>query len=287
MSKPWMPLYVGDYLKKTTHLGALESGAYLHLIMDYWSNGKLPTDERQLARIAKVTDREWTRIRATLAAFFEDGWRHQRIEEEIANAEKVASSNAEKARGAANKRWSKHPPSNAPSIHQAMLQNAQSQSQSQSKEEKIDRGAVAPNVEKPKREKKQKKPEIELPESFEPNWDAATRVGLSRREAERDFLKFKEHALEKGRTCVNWQAAWARWCLNAAQYMKKPLPGYSATTAAIITPASRSWNAWKAHFRDTDDHIRAAMMDKCADEGRAFTVASEWPPGHEMNNAAA
>jgi uncharacterized protein YdaU (DUF1376 family) len=88
--KPWMPLYIADYLKDTTHLGALESGAYLHLIMDYWTNGGLPSDERQLARIAKLTDKEWKACRATLQAFFHDGWKHKRIDQEIAHASDVS-----------------------------------------------------------------------------------------------------------------------------------------------------------------------------------------------------
>jgi uncharacterized protein YdaU (DUF1376 family) len=90
MKRPWMPLYIADYLKDTTHLGALESGAYLHLIMDYWQNGKLPYDDRQLARIAKLTEREWKRLRPILQAFFHDGWRHKRIDDELAHATKVS-----------------------------------------------------------------------------------------------------------------------------------------------------------------------------------------------------
>jgi len=39
-----MPLYVADYLADTAHLGALESGVYLHLIMHYWLKGGLPDD---------------------------------------------------------------------------------------------------------------------------------------------------------------------------------------------------------------------------------------------------
>lgn len=88
--RPWMPLWIADYLKDTTHLGALESGAYLHLIMHYWQAGKLPTDDRQLARVAKLTDREWKKSKATLQAFFHDGWKHKRIDKELAHAAEVS-----------------------------------------------------------------------------------------------------------------------------------------------------------------------------------------------------
>jgi uncharacterized protein YdaU (DUF1376 family) len=126
MSKPWMPLYVGDYLKKTAHLGALESGAYLHLIMNYWANGKLPTNEQQLARIAKVSDKEWSLIKDTISAFFVDGWRHERIDEELAHAEDV--SNKRKAARAQRS-------NNSSTIVEQ--KTTQSQSQSQSKKEDI------------------------------------------------------------------------------------------------------------------------------------------------------
>jgi uncharacterized protein YdaU (DUF1376 family) len=103
-----MPLYIADFLRKTTHLGAVETGAYILLIMDYWQNDGLPNNDRQLARIAKMTDREWKASKATLQAFFHDGWKHDRIDDEIKEAIQLAQSNAGKARDAANKRWSKH-----------------------------------------------------------------------------------------------------------------------------------------------------------------------------------
>lgn len=87
-----MPLYIADYLRDTSHLRALESGAYLHLIMAYWANGKLPNDDKQLATIAKVTDREWRSIKSTLAEFFGPDWSsHKRIDKEIAHAAEVSN----------------------------------------------------------------------------------------------------------------------------------------------------------------------------------------------------
>lgn len=85
-TRPWMPLWIGDYRGKTAHLGCLEHGAYLLLIMHYWITGGLPNDDNQLARIACCTPKEWNGIRGTIAAFFEPGWKHDRIEEELAKA---------------------------------------------------------------------------------------------------------------------------------------------------------------------------------------------------------
>lgn len=85
MSRPWMPLYVADYLADTAHLSAAESGAYLHLIMHYWQKGGLPTDAKHLARIAKMTPDEWEEHCSSIAAFFDDDWRHKRIDRELEN----------------------------------------------------------------------------------------------------------------------------------------------------------------------------------------------------------
>lgn len=124
-SKPWMPLYIADYLADTAHLGALESGGYLHLIMHYWQNGGLPTEDRHLARIARMTDQQWADARSTIADFFQPDWSHKRIDKELANAKRVSR----KRSASAKQRWSKG---------DATDMQLHTQSQSHSQEEKTD-----------------------------------------------------------------------------------------------------------------------------------------------------
>jgi len=105
MSPPWMPLNVADYLRDTTHLDAEESGAYLHLIMAYWVAGKLPNDDHQLAKIAKVSPYKFLRIRKILSPFFGPNFSsHKRIDRELQRAAAIK----EKARQAARQRWSRN-----------------------------------------------------------------------------------------------------------------------------------------------------------------------------------
>jgi len=81
-----MPLYVADYLADTGHLSTLEHGAYLLLIMHYWQNGSLPVEDVKLARIARLTPKEWASVCHTIAELFASDWRHKRIDAELAKA---------------------------------------------------------------------------------------------------------------------------------------------------------------------------------------------------------
>src|SRR3546814_8122762 len=81
-----MPLYVADYLADTGHLSTVEHGAYLLLIMHYWQSGGLPDDDKKLARITRLSPREWAGVRETVAEFFAADWRHGRIDMEMARA---------------------------------------------------------------------------------------------------------------------------------------------------------------------------------------------------------
>jgi uncharacterized protein YdaU (DUF1376 family) len=83
MKRPWMPLYVGDYLGDTGHLTTAQHGAYLLLMMHYWRKGELPDDDRQLSKITKLPLKTWCDYRPILRDFFHDGWRHKRIDAEL------------------------------------------------------------------------------------------------------------------------------------------------------------------------------------------------------------
>lgn len=113
MSKPdtWMPLYIGDYLQDTTRLTTEQHGAYLLLIMDYWTNGPLPDDDAALAQVTRMHQAAWKKTRPAVSRFFsvENGeWRHKRIDEEYAKA--VAFNEKQKANGSKGGRTKKTQP---------------------------------------------------------------------------------------------------------------------------------------------------------------------------------
>lgn len=70
--KPFMPLWTGDYLKKTRHLTTLEHGAYLLLIMECWErpSGSIPDNTELLARLAGVSIKQWKVISPIVMEFF-------------------------------------------------------------------------------------------------------------------------------------------------------------------------------------------------------------------------
>lgn len=94
MNRPWMPLYVGDYLGDTGHLTTAQHGAYLLLMMHYWRKGELPDDDRQLSKITKLPLRTWCEYRPTLQDFFYEGWKHKRIDAELERMLRVSQKRA-------------------------------------------------------------------------------------------------------------------------------------------------------------------------------------------------
>lgn len=94
MKRPWMPLYVGDYLGDTGHLTTAQHGAYLLLMMHYWRKGQLPDCDRQLSKITKLPLKTWCDYRPVLQDFFHSGWKHKRIDAELERMMRVSEKRA-------------------------------------------------------------------------------------------------------------------------------------------------------------------------------------------------
>src|ERR1700733_7807446 len=155
MSRPWMPLYIGDYRRDTAHLSTLQHGAYMLLIMHYWETGPLPADQRRLAKITGVDPRQWHRVWKTLRDFFyadlcfgngtqsQTGnganaeqlpskcFRHKRIDQEREKAERISMARA--LAGLKGGRVSRGKTNIGRFVGQAIAKQTGTQSQSHSK----------------------------------------------------------------------------------------------------------------------------------------------------------
>jgi uncharacterized protein YdaU (DUF1376 family) len=100
-----MPIYWGDYTKKTQHLSTLEHGAYLLLIAHYWNTGEpIPNNQDTLRRITRTTSKQWNQIAKTMLGFFAidgDFLVHERVESELQTARGVSTLQSSKAQ----QRW--------------------------------------------------------------------------------------------------------------------------------------------------------------------------------------
>jgi uncharacterized protein YdaU (DUF1376 family) len=131
----WMPVFIGDYLADTMHLTTEQHGAYLLLLFHLWRRGSPRDDDAVLAKISGLGDHAWKLHRPVLAEFFRihDGlWQHGRVEKEKARVAATKQSMSNKAKSAASSRWRK---SDAPSIAQAMPEDADSHSNTESESE--------------------------------------------------------------------------------------------------------------------------------------------------------
>lgn len=107
---PYMKLYVADYLGDTHHLGALEHGAYLLLLMGMWrAGGSLPAADANLSRLARCTPAEWDAIKDVILPYFTRSrgkLTHGRLTAEIAKYESTSGKRSEAGKHGAKKKAS-------------------------------------------------------------------------------------------------------------------------------------------------------------------------------------
>jgi uncharacterized protein YdaU (DUF1376 family) len=204
-ARPWMPLFVADYLADTGHLSTVEHGAYLLLIMHYWANGGLPTDDQQLRNIAKLSSHNWKKIRGTLQKLFDADWRHKRIDAELKRTEEIS----EKRSKAAKERHERQRASAS-----ANAEQVQTHSQSQSQDSPPDGGESERAARAPR------KKGTRLSDDWQPSTEEITFArgkGLTEQRIQLQVEKFRNYwigkAGEKG-VKLDWTATWRNWILS-------------------------------------------------------------------------
>lgn len=115
--RPYMKLWVGDYIADTRHLTTEQHGAYLLLLMAMWARGgDLPVDHEQLARLAGLSNGRWSKISSEIMAFFTrsgDRLTQNRLASELKKSRK----NSESAKANSEARWLKDKgPPDAPAL---------------------------------------------------------------------------------------------------------------------------------------------------------------------------
>ncbi|TSE03024.1 DUF1376 domain-containing protein [Mesorhizobium intechi] len=70
--RPFMQLYVSDFVGDTLQLSTEQIGAYMLILMAMWNaGGRLPDDDAKLARVARLSLKRWRAISADLLSFLE------------------------------------------------------------------------------------------------------------------------------------------------------------------------------------------------------------------------
>jgi len=109
MARPWYSFYPADYGRDTGHLTLVEHGAYRVLMDHYYAHeAPLPANVARLFRLCRAkSEDEKKAVRFVLKEFFAkeaDGYRHKRIEAEIAKAGEISAKASAAARIGAAKR---------------------------------------------------------------------------------------------------------------------------------------------------------------------------------------
>lgn len=229
MSRPWMPLYVADFVADTMHLSRQNRGSYMSLICHYWRHGGLPNDLALLQQIAGTTPEEWNIDGAVLASFFtitNKGWIHKRIEKELQDAE-----NKYERRRASGKLGGQKKASNASSNARAKSYQPQPQPHIDTDPKGSVLAASQPNA-------KRKSVKTAIAEDQEPTAKDevfAGDAGMTFRQIDEEWDQFRDHHRKLGNRMADWPAAWRTWVRNWKKFRARAGPtGRSNGTAGAI-----------------------------------------------------
>jgi uncharacterized protein YdaU (DUF1376 family) len=221
----WMPLYTGDYKRSTDHLTCRQHGAYLLLLMHHWDKGFLPDDDAQLAKIARVSLREWRTDAPIVRAFFvqENGRLIQpRLKSELDKARGVAHSRSKRENA---KHWNSNGGPKKDARDRPVTPHTATATSTE-EERKRDVVSVCTFVGTESREGHTHTTDTLIPKFWMPEAEDAlfaARIGL---DVEQQIPLFVDWHRAKGIHLRDSSAAWRNWCRIAAERAQPKLsPG--------------------------------------------------------------
>lgn len=228
--RPFMQLYVSDFVGDTLMLSAEHVGVYLLLLIALWNaDGALPHDDVKLARVARMPADQWRAVWSELEPFFivENGvLTHGRLTKEL---RKSATKSA--ARSEAGRRGGK---SKALKDNNAALAIASDLPQH-----------LPDTREKEKPTVSQKNPLLE-DWSLPADWLAsaqATYPGVALASILAEAPRFRDHYLANGAAFADWFPKWRNWLRNA-------FPGKEVTAADAKASAEAMQGRVRLHSDD-------------------------------------
>lgn len=212
--RPFMQLYVSDFIGDTLSLSTEQIGAYMLLLMAMWNaGGRLPADDAKLARIVRLSVKKWRAIAADLMTFFDgddDAIWHNRLTRELHKSESKSQSRASagaiggRAKSLKNKDVGLANASDLPKHLPDTIKNPSSL--------RSDGGA---------RKRASRLPEDwQLPDEWQQD---AIDAGLSVARIAVEAAKMRDWSRSAPTGAkLDWRAAWRNWCRKSAS--DAPLP---------------------------------------------------------------
>jgi len=210
--RPFMQLYVSDFIGDTLHLSTEQIGAYMLLLMAMWnSGGTLPDDDAKLARVTRLSLKKWRAICDDLLCFFdrsEGVISHNRLTKEIQKSASKSQSRASAgARGGAAKALKSQEAGLAIAVAKpkhlpdTIYKDTSLRSVSPARAKRLPADWVLPN-----------------------DWrQDAVDVGLdpSRCDIEAEKMRDWSRSAKAGAK-LDWRAAWRNWCRKAHETQNQP-----------------------------------------------------------------
>ena len=251
----WMPLYVADYLADTAMLTMEQSGAYLHLLMQYYRTGPLPDDDIKLATICRTTRTHFVRhIGPAVRPFFTaaDGRLHQKR----ADLERQKRQDISAARAAAGAKSRGKLAENMPNFAAETGENL-FPDLNENNSLTLANAGTKPAVLLVDAVPAETVRGTRLRQDWQPSADEVAYALNEGLDAERIAADFRDHWCSKtgkDATKLNWSMTWQKWCRTAADRRPKRAPDSQSGLLLPLagTPTRDRWGiqAWLAKCPD-------------------------------------